>query len=128
MVIEMTEPLLKVEGLKKYFPIHKHFLWGQANFVKAVDGVTFQIECGETLGLVGESGCGKTTIGKTILRFEEPTAGKIIFEGTDLLRLSGEELRQVRWNLQMVFPRSVLISRSSVDGPHYPQRAIHYPS
>jgi oligopeptide/dipeptide ABC transporter ATP-binding protein len=119
MVIEMTEPLLKVEGLKKYFPIYKHFLFGKAAFVKAVDDVTFQIDYGETLGLVGESGCGKTTIGKTILRFEEPTAGKVIFEGMDLLSLSGEELRQVRWNLQMVFQDPV----SSLD-PRWTVRAI----
>ena len=79
----MIDPLIKVENLKKYFPIHRHFMVGKTEVVKAVDGVTFQIDYGETLGLVGESGCGKTTIGKAILRFEEPTAGKVIFEGME---------------------------------------------
>jgi len=115
----MIEPLLSVEGLKKYFPIRRHFLPGRVEFVKAVDGVTFQIEQGETLGLVGESGCGKTTVGKTILRFEEPTAGKVAFEGMDLLSLKGKELRRARWNLQMVFQDPF----SSLD-PRWTVRAI----
>ena len=115
----MTEPLLSVEGLKKYFPIRRHFLPGKVEFVKAVDDVTFQIEQGETLGLVGESGCGKTTVGKTILRFEEPTAGKVVFEGMDLLSLKGKDLRRARWNLQMVFQDPF----SSLD-PRWTVRAI----
>jgi len=115
----MIEPLLQVVGLKKYFPIRRYLLPGKVEFVKAVDGVTFQIEHGETLGLVGESGCGKTTIGKTILRFEEPTEGKVAFDGTDLLSLRGEELRRVRWNLQMVFQDPF----SSLD-PRWTVRAI----
>lgn len=111
--------LLKVEGLKKYFPIHRQFLIGKAEVVKAVDGVSFGIDSGETLGLVGESGCGKTTIGKTILRFEEPTAGKAFFEGVDIFGLSNKEMRKIRWNLQMVFQDPL----SSLD-PRWTVRAI----
>ncbi len=99
----MSQPLLQVQNLKKYFPIHKGLLLREVGQVKAVDDVSFSVKRGETLGLVGESGCGKSTLGRTIIRLYEPTAGKVIFDGQDFLSLKGEELRQKRRNLQMIF-------------------------
>jgi len=100
----MTETLLKVENLKKYFPIKKGLLFQRhMGDVKAVDGVSFEIRRGETLGMVGESGCGKSTIGRTILRLLEPTKGKVIFEGEVLNDLSSEEMRKMRSKMQIIF-------------------------
>jgi len=102
--IEKTETLLKVENLQKYFPIRKGIVVQRhVGDVKAVDGVSFDIRRGETLGMVGESGCGKSTIGRTILRLLEPTAGKVTFEGKVLNDLSGEEMRKMRSQMQMIF-------------------------
>ncbi|TGE32358.1 dipeptide ABC transporter ATP-binding protein [Desulfosporosinus sp. Sb-LF] len=99
-----TETLLKVENLQKYFPIRKGIVVQKhVGDVKAVDRVSFDIRRGETLGMVGESGCGKSTIGRTILRLLEPTAGKVIFEGKVLNDLSGEEMRKMRSQMQMIF-------------------------
>ncbi len=96
--------LVRVEGLKKYFPITRGILiQRQVGAVKAVDGITFDIYRGETLGLVGESGCGKTTAGRTILLLYRPTAGRVIFDGIDLTALKGEELRRMRRRMQIVF-------------------------
>ncbi len=96
--------LVRVEGLKKYFPITRGILTQrQVGAVQAVDGLTFDIYRGETLGLVGESGCGKTTAGRTILLLYRPTAGRVIFDGTDLTALKGEALRRMRRRMQMVF-------------------------
>jgi oligopeptide/dipeptide ABC transporter ATP-binding protein len=108
--------LLEVENLKKYFPVKKGILSRTAGHVKAVDGVSFTLKRGETLGLVGESGCGKTTVGRSILRLIEPTAGRLIFNGQDLLRLSREELRKERAALQIIFqdPFSSLNPRMNV--------------
>jgi oligopeptide transport system ATP-binding protein len=96
--------LVEIHGLKKYFPITRGLIlqrhWGD---VKAVDGVTLSIHRGETLGLVGESGCGKSTTGRTILQLERPTAGKVIFDGQDLTQLTGEPLRLMRRHFQMIF-------------------------
>ncbi|WP_324673973.1 ABC transporter ATP-binding protein [Hymenobacter sp. GOD-10R] len=96
-------PLLQVENLQVYFPIRKGFFNRNPEFVKAVDSVSFDIYRGETVGLVGESGCGKTTLGRAILRLVEPTAGRILFEGTDLAALPTGELRRRRREFQMVF-------------------------
>ena len=96
-------PLLQVENLKVYFPIRKGFFVRQTEFVKAVDDVSFTIYPGETVGLVGESGCGKTTLGRTLLRLTEPTSGRILFEGTDLAQLPAADLRQRRREFQLVF-------------------------
>jgi len=98
-----ARPLLAVRDLKVHFPVHKGLLKRVVAHVKAVDGVTFAIEAGRTLGLVGESGCGKTTVGKGILRLVEPTAGEVLFEGTDLVRLARAELRPRRKDLQIIF-------------------------
>src|SRR5947209_2264936 len=96
-------PLLEVKNLKVHFPV-RHGLFSRAReFVKAVDDVSFHIEAGETRGLVGESGCGKTTLGRAIVRLIEPTAGNVLFEGDDLTRLDGAELRARRRKLQMIF-------------------------
>ncbi len=97
------QPLLKVSGLKVHFPIRKGLLKRISGYVYAVDGLDLQIEPGKTLALVGESGCGKTTAGKAILQLNRPTAGKVLFEGEDLVHLSGEKLRKRRRDFQVIF-------------------------
>nr|WP_246558630.1 ABC transporter ATP-binding protein [Hymenobacter piscis] len=96
-------PLLEVKDLNVHFPIRKGFFNRKPEFVRAVDGVSFDIYPGETVGLVGESGCGKTTLGRALLRLVEPTAGRILFEGDDLAKLPAEALRRRRRDFQMVF-------------------------
>ena len=86
------EPVLKIKNLKTYFPIRNGFFGGITSHVKALDAVTFDVFPGETLGLVGESGCGKTTIGRTILRLEEPTEGEMIYKGNDIAKMTAGEL------------------------------------
>jgi ATPase components of various ABC-type transport systems, contain duplicated ATPase len=98
------EILLKVDHLVKHFPIMKGGLFPkQIGAVRAVDGVTFDIHRGETLGLVGESGCGKSTTGRNILQLQKPTAGHVFFEGVDLVSLKPEPLRKMRRKMQMIF-------------------------
>ena len=87
-------PLVQVEGLKMYFPVHTGLLRRQSGDVKAVDDVSFAIHQGETLGLVGESGCGKSTVGRALLRLYEPTAGRVVIDGEDIATLSPEALRR----------------------------------
>jgi peptide/nickel transport system ATP-binding protein len=111
------DALVRVEDLKVHFPIRTGFIIERhVGDIKAVDGVSFEIRRGETLGLVGESGCGKTTVGRTILRLYEPTAGRILFEDRDIGALSGSELRALRRRMQMVFqdPYSSLNPRQNV--------------
>ena len=101
--IYSREPILKVEHLKTWFPLKKGIFNRVYDHVKAVDDVSFEVYPGETLGLVGESGCGKTTLGRSILRLVEPSEGKIIFEGKDVMSLSGNDLREYRKHAQIVF-------------------------
>ncbi|WP_225823024.1 ABC transporter ATP-binding protein [Streptomyces naphthomycinicus] len=100
---EERDVLLKVEGLTKHFPIKKGLLQRQVGAVKAVDGIDFEVRKGETLGVVGESGCGKSTMGRVITRLQDPTGGKITFEGRDISRLSSGQMRPLRRDIQMIF-------------------------
>ncbi|RPI32668.1 MAG: dipeptide ABC transporter ATP-binding protein [Chloroflexota bacterium] len=99
----VKKDLIYVKNLVKYFPIRGGFFQRVVANVKAVDDVSFTIKEGETLGLVGESGCGKTTVGRTMLRLTEPTSGSVEFEGVDVLKLKGRELKEMRRNMQIIF-------------------------
>lgn len=99
----MAEDLLVVKNLKKYYPITGGVLGGEVGVVKAVDDVSFTVKSGETLGLVGESGCGKSTTGRSLLRLIEPTSGEINFDGTDVMSLSTDAMRKMRRDMQIVF-------------------------
>ena len=104
MPAETSEnPLVRVEGLKLHFPITRGILRRQVGAVKAVDGVSFEIYRGETLGMVGESGCGKSTTGRAILKLNRPTGGKVYLDGIDLGDLKGKKLREIRRRMQMIF-------------------------
>jgi peptide/nickel transport system ATP-binding protein len=116
-VTEGDGALVEVQDLKVYFSIRSGLVLDRhLGDIKAVDGVSFEIERGETLGLVGESGCGKTTVGRTLLRLYEPTEGRILFEGNDIALLSTKELRRLRRRMQMIFqdPYSSLNPRQNV--------------
>ena len=113
----MTKPLLQVEGLKKYFPVHSGLLGKRTGYVKAVDDISFFVNEGETLGIVGESGCGKSTTGRMLMRLLEPTEGKVSFNGKDLTSMSSSEMRKARRDIQMVFqdPYASLNPRHTVE-------------
>ena len=108
--------IVEVKNLKQYFPIKSGLMQRVVGHVKAVDDISFKIERGKTMGLVGESGCGKTTVGKTLLRLLKPTGGKVIFDGTDIMTLDSKEMRAMRPKLQMIFqdPYSSLSPRMPV--------------
>src|ERR687884_2101765 len=99
----MAEPLLRVKNLKKYFPIRGGLFSREVARVHAVDDVTFEMQPGETMGLVGESGCGKSTTGRTILRLIEPTSGEVWFEGQDITQLDKSAMRALRREMQIIF-------------------------
>nr|WP_188067806.1 dipeptide ABC transporter ATP-binding protein [Brevibacillus brevis] len=101
--MQVAEDLLVVKNLKKYYPITGGVLGGEVGVVKAVDDVSFTVKSGETLGLVGESGCGKSTTGRSLLRLIEPTSGEINFDGTDVMSLSTDAMRKMRRDMQIVF-------------------------
>lgn len=102
----MAQALLELDNLQTYYPVHSRLARHQIGVIKAVDGVSVAIQEGETFGLVGESGCGKTTLGRSIMRLEEPTGGRIIFQGTDIRTLSRKALKSVRQDIQMIFQDS----------------------
>lgn len=108
--------ILVVNDLKEYFPISKSLIKSNTVYLKAVDGVSLKLKAGHTIGIVGESGCGKTTLGRTILRLYEPTEGEVIFEGKHIEKLKGNALRKMRPNFQMIFqdPYSSLSPRMTV--------------
>ncbi|MCB1092323.1 MAG: ATP-binding cassette domain-containing protein, partial [Verrucomicrobiae bacterium] len=109
-------PLLEIENLKMHFPVKGGVFLRPVGQCKAVDGVSLSVEAGETLGLVGESGCGKTTLGKCVVRLLEPTAGRLVFDGRDVTHLSRREMLPLRRELQMIFqdPGDSLNSRHTV--------------
>ncbi len=114
--VEAGETLVEIDGLRMHFPIYKGILRRQVGAIKAVDGLTFDIRRGETLGLVGESGCGKSTTGRAILRLYDPTGGHIKFEGNDIAEFSNAEMRLMRPRMQMIFqdPQASLNPRMTV--------------
>jgi oligopeptide transport system ATP-binding protein len=116
MPADSSAPILQVENLQTHFPIRSGLLQRVTGHVKAVDGVSFDIAKGETLGLVGESGCGKTTVGRTLLRLIPPTGGRVLFEGKDMVTARGEELKRLRRDMQIIFqdPASSLNPRMRI--------------
>jgi peptide/nickel transport system ATP-binding protein len=122
-----TKPILEIKNLKTYFPVRKGIFRKSQEYIRAVDNVSFNVYPGETLGLVGESGCGKTTLGRTILRLIEPTAGQVIFKGIDIAALSAKELRNKRKNIQIVFqdPYSSLNPRITIGNAVMEPMQVH---
>ena len=121
------KPVLKISNLKTYFPIKNGFFGGVSSFVKAVDDISFDVFPGETLGLVGESGCGKTTVGRTILRLEEPTEGSIFYKGLDVVNMNGDDLRSFRKEVQIIFqdPYSSLNPRMTIGNTIMEPMQVH---
>ncbi len=112
----MSKRLIEVEHLKKYYPVTTGLLSRHVADVKAVDGVSFHIKEGETLGLVGESGCGKSSLGRTLLRLEEPTAGRVLYKGSNIMTWNKKQLKELRKEAQMIFqdPQSSLDPRMTI--------------
>jgi peptide/nickel transport system ATP-binding protein len=121
------EPLLQIKNLKTYFPIRNGFFGGITDYVKAVDDISFDVYPGETLGLVGESGCGKTTTGRTILRLNEPTSGQMIYKGKDITNFNEQELREFRKEVQIIFqdPYSSLNPRMTIGNAIMEPMQVH---
>lgn len=125
--LQAQKPVLQLEGIKTWFPSKTNIFGKPLEYVKAVDDVSFNVHPGETLGLVGESGCGKTTLGRTILRLVEPTAGKIIFEGKDLRAMGQKELKDMRKHMQIIFqdPYSSLNPRLTIGSAIMEPMQVH---
>jgi peptide/nickel transport system ATP-binding protein len=124
---EKNPVILEIKNLEKHFPLEKGFFGGVKRWLKAVDNVSLKVRKGRTLGLVGESGCGKTTLGRTILRLLEPTSGDIIYKGTNITELNNKELRKLRRNMQIIFqdPYSSLNPRMTVGNAIMEPLVIH---
>jgi peptide/nickel transport system ATP-binding protein len=121
------QPILEVVDLKTHFPAAKNFFGKVSSYVKAVDGVSLQVYPGETLGLVGESGCGKTTLGRSILRLAEASSGKVLFEGKDILKMNQKELKNIRKDMQIIFqdPYSSLNPRMTIGNAIMEPMKVH---
>ena len=119
-----AEPLLVVDELRTHFPIRAGLLRRQVGTVYALDGVSFTVDTNQTLGIVGESGCGKTTLGRSILRLIEPTSGSVRFRGHEVTTMSGGELRKLRKEMQVVFQDPYSSLNSRLAGQRHHQRAV----
>lgn len=126
-ITEANPVLLEIKNVKKHFPLEKGIFGGVKSWVKAVDDVSLKVRKGRTLGLVGESGCGKTTLGRTVLRLLEPTAGEIFYNGVDITKLSKEEMRQLRRKVQIIFqdPYASLNPRMTIGSTLVEPLVIH---